>query len=62
MILVKTLARHRRPPFGFSRSGMDVFGFTGASDTPEFQGKMLQKAGAKRIFTDFIHIAEALGY
>ena len=43
-------------------AGMDVFGFTGASDTPEFQGKMLQKAGAKRIFTDFIHIAEALGY
>lgn len=43
-------------------AGMDVFGFTGTAHDKESQAEKLKKAGAARVFDDFIHMGEALGY
>ncbi len=42
-------------------AGMEVWGFIGVSHDPETQEKKLLEAGASRVFSDFIHIREALG-
>jgi HAD superfamily hydrolase (TIGR01509 family) len=43
-------------------AGMEVWGFTGTAHDLDLQGKKLKKAGASRVFNDFIHMSEALGY
>lgn len=42
-------------------AGMNVWGFTGASHDKKIAHERLQKAGAARVFDDFIHIGDALG-
>lgn len=43
-------------------AGMEVWGFTGAAREPESAEKLLKKSGAGRIFSSFIHIADALNH
>lgn len=43
-------------------AGMDVFGFVGASHDSAVQEKRLKQAGTQAVFSDFIHIAQVLGY
>lgn len=43
-------------------AGMDVFGFVGTAHHPKIQKKKLLEAGACRVFENFIHMADALGY
>ena len=42
-------------------AGMYVLGFTGSHHNPALHAMALKEAGAHRIFSDLIHIADYLG-
>ena len=43
-------------------AGMEVWGFVGVAHDRKLQEKKLTEAGASRVFSDFIHMGEALIY
>ena len=43
-------------------AGIEVWGFVGTAHDQKSQEKKLIEAGASRVFSDFIHMGEALGY
>jgi HAD superfamily hydrolase (TIGR01509 family) len=43
-------------------AGMEVWGFVGTAQDQKSQEKRLIEAGATRVFSDFIHMGEALGH
>lgn len=47
---------------GAVAAGMDVWGFSGAAHDPDLREKELVSPGAAHVFSEFIHIAERLGY
>lgn len=43
-------------------AGMDVFGFTGTAHDENMQKQKLLDVGVKAVYSDFIHMAQSLGY